>query len=91
MPQDVIQSLNDLELAILVCLIANEHCIIRADESALGDLQTELENVCKNTFGLPSTALHCDAKTTLEGFAEAVINNETLMESQRHVCFAPTS
>ena len=40
------QRLTDLELAILLCLIADHHCIIDTDEEALERLSDELALVC---------------------------------------------
>jgi hypothetical protein len=41
-----IHELSDLELAALICLIAEEHCIINTVSEALDDLVQELELVC---------------------------------------------
>jgi hypothetical protein len=40
-----VQNLSDLELATLICLIAQEHCIIDTDPSVLDDLVQELKLV----------------------------------------------
>lgn len=40
-----IQELTDLELALLLSLVAGEHCIIQTEEEALDPLQEELELV----------------------------------------------
>lgn len=40
-----IQELTDLELALLLSLIAGEHCIIQSEEEALDPLGEELELV----------------------------------------------
>jgi len=42
---DTVHELSDLELAALICLVAQEHCIIDTDPSALDDLVQELELV----------------------------------------------
>lgn len=41
-----VQNLSDLELAALICLIAQEHCIIDTDPNVLDDLVQELQLVC---------------------------------------------
>lgn len=43
---DKIQDLSDLELATLLCLTNNEHCIIDAEAEALEDVVQELRLVC---------------------------------------------
>lgn len=40
-----VQDLSDLELATLICLVAQEHCIIETEPDALDDLVRELELV----------------------------------------------
>jgi hypothetical protein len=45
-----VQALSDLELAVLICLVADQHCIIEADEGLINDVEKELElvsGVCK--------------------------------------------
>ena len=40
------QELSDIELAILLCLVANQHCIIETEKDTLDSLQDELRMVC---------------------------------------------
>lgn len=40
-----VQELTDIELATLLCLIANQHCIIETEVEALDALQEELQLV----------------------------------------------
>ena len=40
-----IHDLSDLELAVLICLVAKEHCIIDTEPDALDELVDELELV----------------------------------------------
>ena len=40
-----VQDLTDLELAILLSLVASEHCIIQTESSALEPLEQELRLV----------------------------------------------
>lgn len=40
-----VQNLSDLELASLLCLISQEHCIIDTDPEALDDVVRELQLV----------------------------------------------
>jgi hypothetical protein len=42
---DKVHDLSDLELAALICLVAQEHCIIDTEPDALDDLVQELELV----------------------------------------------
>jgi hypothetical protein len=40
-----VHDLSDLELATLICLVAQEHCIIDTDEESIDELVQELELV----------------------------------------------
>lgn len=40
-----VQELTDVELAILLSLVAGEHCIIRTEEESLDSLEQELQLV----------------------------------------------
>ena len=40
-----IQELTDLELAVLLSLVASQHCIIQAEEASLDSLEEELRLV----------------------------------------------
>lgn len=42
------QKLSDLELALFLCLVAREHCLIETSGDGIGDLARELALV--NTF-----------------------------------------
>jgi hypothetical protein len=42
---DKVHSLSDIELAVLLCLIAQEHCIIDTQPEALEELVQELDLV----------------------------------------------
>lgn len=41
-----VQSLTDLEHAVLVTLMAGEHCIIESEATALSSVEAELKLVC---------------------------------------------
>jgi hypothetical protein len=43
---DKIQALSDAELAVLLCLGADQHCIIETDKYLLDGLEQELGIVC---------------------------------------------
>lgn len=46
-----VQELSDLELALLLCLAADQHCIIQTKEEGLDALEEELQLV-RAIFGL---------------------------------------
>jgi len=40
-----VQTLSDLELAVLICLIAEQHCIIQTERELLENVEEELKLV----------------------------------------------
>lgn len=45
-----VQTLSDLELAVLVCLVAEQHCIIQTEEQLLDNVKEELRLVSRMCF-----------------------------------------
>lgn len=43
-----VQALSDLELAVLICLVADQHCIIETETSLLSDVEQELRLVSQD-------------------------------------------
>ncbi|EOD49717.1 hypothetical protein GTA08_BOTSDO04362 [Neofusicoccum parvum] len=70
---DKVQTLSDLELAALLCLVAEQHAIIEADAAQLDVLTQELQLIAGSVFGLSSTVLECSDKTTLDGFGTGLL------------------
>lgn len=68
-----VHSLSDVELACLLSLISNEHCIISSPADCLNDLVAELQLVTERTFGLKSAVVECTPHTTLEDFASSLL------------------
>lgn len=42
---DRVQALSDIELAVLLCLISEQHCIIATEKAAIDDLDQEIRLV----------------------------------------------
>ncbi|KAH7192223.1 uncharacterized protein B0J16DRAFT_410957 [Fusarium flagelliforme] len=70
---DKVHALSDLELAILLCLISREHCLVSTPSEAIDDLIQELQLVAAKTFGLSWVVIDCTPSTTLEDFASALL------------------
>ncbi|KAF1846868.1 uncharacterized protein K460DRAFT_280504 [Cucurbitaria berberidis CBS 394.84] len=68
-----VQALSDIELAVLVCLVAEQHCIIEAGKESINDVQAELKLVASNVFGLTCAVLDCDENTTLDDFGSGIL------------------
>ncbi|EHA55301.1 hypothetical protein MCOR27_004777 [Pyricularia oryzae] len=70
---DKVHNLSDIELAVLLCLISREHCLISTPSEALNDLVGELHLIATRTFGLTCVTVDCHANTTLEDFATSLL------------------
>jgi len=68
-----IQQLNDLELAVLASLVAEEHCLFSTDTQSTRDLRDELHAICTHTFGLEAVSITCDSKTSVDDLNEALL------------------
>ncbi|KAK8209773.1 hypothetical protein IWZ01DRAFT_436247 [Phyllosticta capitalensis] len=70
---DKVHSLSNLELAALLCLVAEQHCIVEADPSQLDAVAQELQVITTNVFGLSSAVLDCSDKTTVDHFGNDLL------------------
>lgn len=68
-----VQELTDLELAMLLSLVAGQHCIVAAEQDDLDSLEQELQLIASNVFALYHTVLHCNHSTTLEDFRDGIL------------------
>ncbi|KAI9763293.1 MAG: hypothetical protein M1840_000775 [Geoglossum simile] len=71
-----VHSLSDLELAALLCLVANQHCIIKTEEETTEALVQELQLAASKIFGLSHAVLTCSQSTTLDDFGDAILIEE---------------
>lgn len=44
--EDIVRQLSDLEVALFLCLVAREHCLIETTRDGIHDLAKELALVC---------------------------------------------
>ncbi|KAL1304195.1 hypothetical protein AAFC00_000618 [Neodothiora populina] len=68
-----IQPFGDLELAILLSLVAEQHCIITTQHRLLDDVAQNLRLISSQVFGLTCVVVDCSASTTLDNFREGVL------------------
>ncbi|PVI04283.1 hypothetical protein DM02DRAFT_586518 [Periconia macrospinosa] len=68
-----VQALSDIELAVLLSLITEQHCIIEAVPESLDALVHEIRLIAANTFGLTSAVLDCSEATTLDDFGTGIL------------------
>ncbi|RDW63170.1 uncharacterized protein DSM5745_10281 [Aspergillus mulundensis] len=67
--------LSDLELALLICLGGQEHCLIEATEGNIHDVAAELALICSHTYGLTCTIVEFSDTTSLEDFRDQVCSH----------------
>jgi MoxR-like ATPase len=71
-----VQALSDIELAVLLCLVTDQHCIVEADPLLLPAVEQELQIVASQVFGLTSAVLSCAEETTLDEFGNGILAKE---------------
>ncbi|KAL4920572.1 hypothetical protein BDW62DRAFT_176765 [Aspergillus aurantiobrunneus] len=64
--------LSDLELALLLCLGGQEHCLIEATDSNIDDVTAELALICSHTYGLVYKVVAFSNTTSLEDFRDQI-------------------
>ncbi|GAD99953.1 conserved hypothetical protein [Paecilomyces variotii No. 5] len=80
---NIVPELTDLELAVFVCLVSQEHCLIETQNDGVDDLAKELALICVNTFGLSYALLDCSSDTSLDDFSNGVLAS-TINQSQHY-------
>ncbi|KAF1827069.1 uncharacterized protein K489DRAFT_385787 [Dissoconium aciculare CBS 342.82] len=68
-----IQQLGNLELALLLSFVAEEHCIFTTEPHNTPVLQEELSRSCKATFNVRSAVVHCSSDTTIDDFNDSIL------------------
>jgi len=71
-----ISQLDDLGLALLICLIGEQHCIIRASEHFLSDVEAEVQFLASSVFLLDCASVVCEENTKGEDFLAAFEHHE---------------
>ncbi|KAF2396827.1 hypothetical protein EJ06DRAFT_515697 [Trichodelitschia bisporula] len=76
---DKAQELSDIELAVLLCLVTGEHCIIEADEEELDNVERELQLICAGTFELQCAVVDFSENTTVDEFSSAIFADDYVL------------
>ncbi|KAF2190110.1 hypothetical protein K469DRAFT_23526 [Zopfia rhizophila CBS 207.26] len=71
-----VQALSDIELAVLVCLVTDQHCILETEKELLDGLEQELWIIASDVFGLTCSVLNCSENTTLDDFGHGILVKE---------------
>ncbi|KAL4974005.1 hypothetical protein BDW66DRAFT_93424 [Aspergillus desertorum] len=64
--------LSDLELALLICLGGQEHCLIEATEGNIHDVAAELALICSHTYNLIYAVVEFSDTTPPQDFHDQV-------------------
>jgi len=70
---DLVHRLNDVELAVLLCLVADGHCILTSEENWLARLAADVEGIIGSVFGLAATTVNVTDETTLDEFVTGLL------------------
>ncbi|OQD74875.1 hypothetical protein PENDEC_c009G05782 [Penicillium decumbens] len=81
--EDIVRQLSDLEVALFLCLVAREHCLIETTRDGIHDLAKELALVCSNTFNLSYSILDCDATTSIEDIQNDILTADARKSQDR--------
>ncbi|CRG84431.1 hypothetical protein PISL3812_01719 [Talaromyces islandicus] len=72
----VVSDLSDLELAVLLSLVCQEHCLVETPAASVDDVSSELSLICERAFGLSYAVLDCSSRTSLEDFSNGILAPE---------------
>lgn len=79
---EYVPNLTDLELAVLLSLIANQHCLVYTDDNLLGPLASELALIVSETFKLSYVVLSAEDLQSSDRFGDAIIDDNHKFASE---------
>lgn len=68
-----VQGLGDLELALLLSMVAELQCMFSTAIANVRELQEELRLSCIGLFGIHPVVVECSPRTTVDDFSEALL------------------
>ena len=69
-----VPNLTDLELAVLLSLIAKQHCLVYTDDNLLEALASELVLIVSETFKLSHVVLSAEDLQSVDTFGDAILD-----------------
>ncbi|KAH8705357.1 hypothetical protein BGW36DRAFT_413333 [Talaromyces proteolyticus] len=72
----LVSNLSDLELALLLSLVCQEHCLIETPVANVDDVSGELALICERAFGLSYAILDFTPDTSLDDFSSGILAPE---------------
>ncbi|OGE57794.1 hypothetical protein PENARI_c001G09328 [Penicillium arizonense] len=70
---EIARQLSDLEVALLLCLVAREHCLIETTSLCIHDLAKELALIATTTFNYSYCIIDCSSATSIDDVANDVL------------------
>ncbi|KIV93310.1 hypothetical protein, variant [Exophiala mesophila] len=77
---DRVHDLSDLELAVLLSLIADQHCLIESDDDIQDDVAAELGLIVSDVFKFSHIILERDDLQSVDKFGELILDEHTDFE-----------
>jgi hypothetical protein len=71
-----VPNLTDLELAVLLSLIAKQHCLVYVDDDLVDSLASELSLIVSETFKLSCAVLGPEDLLSVEQFGERILDED---------------
>jgi hypothetical protein len=71
-----VPNLTDLELAVLLSLIAKQHCLVYTDDDLVDSLASELSLIVSETFKLSCAVLGPEDLLSVEQFGERILDDD---------------
>ncbi|EXJ84033.1 hypothetical protein A1O3_04700 [Capronia epimyces CBS 606.96] len=93
---DRVEDMTDLELAMLLSLIAEHHCLIEVDDDLLNDLASELALIARDVFSLSYIILERADVQSIDEFVAAILDDnndvedpaDALEDDSNQACFS---
>ncbi|EXJ63344.1 uncharacterized protein A1O5_11665 [Cladophialophora psammophila CBS 110553] len=73
---DHVNDLTDLELAVLLSLVAQHHCMVVGRDDLLDDLASEIALIVRDMFGLSYIILDRDDLQSINTFGAAILDDD---------------
>ncbi|KAJ5757524.1 uncharacterized protein N7511_006218 [Penicillium nucicola] len=70
---EIAGQLSDLEVALLLCLAAREHCLIETTSHGIHDLAKELALIATSTFNYTYCIVDCSSATSIDDITNEVL------------------
>ncbi|KAJ5620318.1 hypothetical protein N7510_004302 [Penicillium lagena] len=74
---DLARQLSDIEVALLLCLVAREQCLIETTNACIHDLAKELALIGLSTFDISYSIVDCASATTIDDICNEILTPET--------------